>query len=1142
MEHSSDPAEFIRAEQDNVRRISVLPFPDAKVGHTRFDMCHEICRLIIQKCGWPLLVLPMILVLDGCRSKSKSDGDPFMDSMNVGKNYYDKGEAGKAVEMFTQAVSLNPSHIDAHLNLANARLLAGDAGNALKSVDEALKLDPKSPAAHYIAGCANLRLARYDQALAQLQTAKDANPGEPMAAVSFQLGLAHLQLKHWEEAVKEFQAAADLEPKHPSVHYNLSQALIRANRTEEAAKELELHQQISGGGGGPPSNPATFEKCAYTQARVPFKLEQPDKEGIKVAYSDQTARMFGGAASSYSGPVGVLDIDHRGKNDLFVLETGAGFRLLVQSNGTFQPISEALPAIPGAKYARILVGDLQNDRFEDVIALGDKGSHVFKFATNGAVSDVTAMSRLGGLSARDGVLVDLDFTGKLDLMAVTTSNDVRVFRSPGPSSLYFRDISATSGVPANLNIARELALDDWNNDDLIDVAIRREGSSPQFLSKQRGGPLLATNVADAWPTGPLVMGDLNNDLRPDVAVVGNGKVEIIFQGVAQRTTLPLPSGRFEHIQLFDFDNDGWLDICVFGDQVRVWRNAGALGFQDKTEALGLNKLITSPVESIVAADFDSDCDQDLVVCLARGGLQFLRNDGGNANKQLKVRLYGNRSNASGLGIRVEVNAAGLRTRRAVMNLPVEIGVGKRDKIDSVTARWFDLEMNWVDVVPDCKEVLVLTEMILPTGSCPYLYAWDGQRYRFVTDILGASPLGLPVAQNVLIDADPVEYVWIGNERMFRPRDGNYSIQITEELREVLYLDEARLVIADHPIGSEIHPTSKLVPGKPFPPATLMTLHNRHPLLRAQNDSGLDVTKQLGETDGLVVSPSKLRIPQLRGLAEPHAVTLDFGPLDPAKPLVLAMTGWLRFGGGMANMAASHDPGLPFPFPTLEAEVADGSWHPVQVTVGAPAGKTKTILVDLQGKLPPESKRLRIRAAFEIHWDRIALFEKDLAAGTKITSLQPARTDLHWRGFSAFEDLPWYVPLTPRYEQTVPKPPWRITPAGWCTRYGAVNELIEKRDDALVLLNGGDELTLEFPASQIPSQQAGMTRDFFLYADGWDKDADFHVKQGWRVEPLPFHGMNDQLYGQTAGPSRENPWAAKYNTRWVGPLTFNRKAK
>src|SRR5262249_29766412 len=150
---------------------------------------------------------------------------------------------------------------------------------------------------------------------------------------------------------------------------------------------------------------------------------------------------------------------------------------------------------------------------------------------------------------------------------------------------------------------------------------------------------------------------------------------------------------------------------------------------------------------------------------------------------------------------------------------------------------------------------------------------------------------------------------------------------------------------------EVHSTSKLRPGKPFPKPEIWTLERRHPLLKAIDQEGQEVTSKLQEIDGEFVSPRKLRAPQLRGLAEPHGVTLDFGPMDAVKRPVLALTGWLRFGGGMANAAASQNPDLPFPFPTLEVEGASGQWDSVDVVVGAPAGKTKTILVDLAGKLP-----------------------------------------------------------------------------------------------------------------------------------------------------------------------------------------------
>ena len=101
-------------------------------------------------------------------------------------------------------------------------------------------------------------------------------------------------------------------------------------------------------------------------------------------------------------------------------------------------------------------------------------------------------------------------------------------------------------------------------------------------------------------------------------------------------------------------------------------------------------------------------------------------------------------------------------------------------------------------------------------------------------------------------------------------------------------------------------------------------------------------------------------------------------------------------------------------------------------------------------------------------------------------------------------------------------------------------MVDKSDDALTLLNGGDELALSFRADKLPPKPDGVVRDFFLHVVGWDKDADFHVGQGWRVEPLPFRGMDDQTYDQlTSLSGTNNDWVKKYNIRWVGPMVLGK---
>jgi Flp pilus assembly protein TadD len=1074
----------------------------------------------------------------------KKASQSFDDLMSAGRNYYEKNQTDQAIAAFEKGVLLEPTHPEARLNLANAFLLSGDPTNAARQAQEALALTYNSPAAHYVLGCANLRLAKFEDALKELQIAHDIDP--TVAAVNFQLGRTHFELGHMTEAITAFEATIQLETNHPSAHYSLSQALTRAGQNSEAQQELARHQEIISRLTTPPTA-ATYERCTYTAARAAFTVERPAQPGMQVRFTDATKDVFPGGAQNFSGPVGVIDFNHDGRYSLFVCETNA-FRLLENKSGKLQPRAEQFPAIPGAKYSRCLVGDLQNDGFEDVIVLGRDGTHVFQFQTNGAASEITGATGIKNLKATAGALADLDFTGKLDLFAVTPDGGVQVFRNLG--NFYFVNRTATSGIPVTVSNAREIHVADWNNDDMMDLLIARDGQPPLWLEKLRGATLSATNPPADWPAGHVIAsGDLNNDLRADLVIATTGRLEVVFGGTERHANLPADSTKIRQLALVDYDNDGWLDIVAVGTGLRVWRNLGDGNFRETTDELGLKSLATTEIDSIATADFDRDGDTDFILALARGGLIFLRNDGGNQNHLLTLRPEGNRSNKSGLGIKVEASAGGLRLIRTVEKLPVEIGLGKHTQLDTLTLHWFDLQTPAADVKIESAP-FSFAEWILPTGSCPYLYAWDGRRFRFVTDILGAAPAGLHLSDDRLIDADPEEFIWLGNEQQFKPRKDNYVLQVTEELREALYLDEAKLVAVDHPAGTVVRTTSKLRSGKPFPRPAIVTLVNPRPLIRATLASEpstrggaateTDVTDLLKLADEKFVSPIQLRIPQLRGLAEPFVVTLDFGPLETEKPLVLALTGWLRFGGGMANVAGSHHPDLPFPFPTLSVETAGGTWLPVKADVGAPAGKTKTILVDLHGLLPPGARRLRISTAFEIHWDCAELFELS-PEPPRVVTLSASASNLHWRGFSNFENRDWTHPLTPAYDVVHQQAYWRITPSGWCTRYGDVAPLVAEKDNAVMIMNGGDELTLNFAATPLPPVAPGMQRDFFFYAVGWDKDADFHVERGWTIEPIPWHGMNDQGYGREPRPLMANDgWIKLYNTRWVGPLTLERQ--
>ncbi|MCP5527139.1 MAG: VCBS repeat-containing protein [Verrucomicrobiales bacterium] len=1101
------------------------------------------CRLALTG----IAVVAMAAFLTGCskpdapaEAAPASREDRFIQVMNTGKNYYDQGQAEKAVAAFQEAAGIYPARTDARLNLANALLLANEAEAALTNALEVLEYDRNSAAAYYVAGCAHFRLRQPDEAVKMFLPARDLD--RDVAAVSFLLGRAYQEMGSPEDAIAAFREAVARDPEHPAAHYALAQLLIRSGQAEEGTREMEIHQglpQKPGGGAGP----EVFERCRHTEARAPAKVIRPDRTGVPVTFADVTDDVLTNAAV-YHAPIAVLDYNRDGRNSVFAPEGADGFRLLDNRDGRFAPLGQPLPFRETKEYHQALVGDFNNDRFEDVLVTGPEGSQMFRFATNGMARDFTTASGLKGLQlrTRQARILDIDFTGKLDILGILPDGDgIRVLRNLG--NMYFKDITVTSGVPAVVQGVTALAVDDWNNDDLLDVFAARSDGPVLYFEKVRGGALQETDL----PTGPvtgtvIALGDLNGDARTDLLAGGGDQTALLLGGIHQRVELPATVPELSRLTLLDYDNDGWLDVLASGRGLQVWRNLGDGAFTNLTRSVGLDRWTGRVIDDLAVADLDCDGDSDLVLAVAGAGLKILRNDGGNANRMIKLRLLGNRSNATGLGIRIEASMGSFKVHRTVDRLPVEIGIGGHDRVDAIVARWFDLPSSIVDVEPEPCEALNVFEPVIPAGSCPYLYAWDGRGFRFVSDILGSAPMGLRITDTAFIEADPREYIALGGAADFPPRDGEYVVQITEELREVLYLDQSELVVIDHPAGTEVHTTDKLRPRGPFPRGELWTLENRVPLQRANRLDGAVVTDRLQAVDRRMVSPATLRVPQLRGLAEPSGVILDFGTLPVERPLVLALTGWLRFGGGMANVSASHDPDLPFPFPRLEVE-APGGWRPVEVEVGAPSGKTKTILVDLAGRLPEGSGRLRLTTAFEVHWDRIALFERRLVGDTTVTRLRPDHTDLHWRGFSEYAGLPWDQPLTPDYRAVYQNAPWPITPVGWCTRYGPVDELIAAEDNALALLNGGDELTLRFAAARLSPPVAGRERSFFLYNVGWDKDADFHVELGWQVGPLPWHGMEDRRYGSEPRPALpSDELMARYNTRWVGQHTLQRAAR
>jgi hypothetical protein len=112
------------------------------------------------------------------------------------------------------------------------------------------------------------------------------------------------------------------------------------------------------------------------------------------------------------------------------------------------------------------------------------------------------------------------------------------------------------------------------------------------------------------------------------------------------------------------------------------------------------------------------------------------------------------------------------------------------------------------------------------------------------------------------------------------------------------------------------------------------------------------------------------------------------------------------------------------------------------------------------------------------------------------------------------------PTTPAWAEVSAQPPWRTTPSGWATRYGAVDELVAERGGRVVIVYAGDALRLAFDPGDFPPPPAGRERTWLVFSDGWDKDSDHNVIAGDTVGPMP------------EGVDPDPEWQRQWNTRWV----------
>src|SRR3989440_6616654 len=428
-------------------------------------------------------------------------------------------------------------------------------------------------------------------------------------------------------------------------------------------------------------------------------------------------------------------------------------------DGTFTDVTEKAEVAAGGYGQGVAVGDYDGDGFPDIYVTQYGRNILYHNNGDGTFTDVTEKAGVAAPGwSSSAAWFDYDNDGRLDLFVcqfVEFSKSLNKSCGPGeegkhgyciprlyqpmPSWLFhnngdgtFTDVSKASGIGKYSGKAWGAVATDINNDGRLDLFVGND-TAPNFLFMNRGNGRFdetATQAGVAYSADGRArsgMGvdsaDFNEDGWMDLFVANiDREMFSIYQnnhdgtfddqagptGIGMATRLMSGWG----LKFFDYDNDGNLDLFLangnpddlieslhsqvkYQEPLMLFHNTGK-GFQNVSAQSG--PVFAKPLSArgMAIGDFNNDGAIDVLVAVNDSAPVLLRNNIGNQNHWLGVKLVGKKSNPDAIGARITYQAADLKRSRTRVgggsflsshDPRIVLGIGKRSRIDWLEIKW-----------------------------------------------------------------------------------------------------------------------------------------------------------------------------------------------------------------------------------------------------------------------------------------------------------------------------------------------------------------------------------------------------------------------------------------------------------------------